>query len=103
MPLMCLRRGEEFYAGNVSSSAAWENLRQENLATRSLSCRFCDSLFHLRTSPLGTRHFVHVRQERCTSAPESHAHLLAKERIAAGVSELSLNFGDGLAGQAAAV
>lgn len=85
MPLKCLFGTEEVYAFEVESDEAWETLRTENAASRSLRMPCCGSAVVLRTSPLGTRHFAHSRRGPCTTAPESAEHLLAKLVIIDGI------------------
>lgn len=42
----------------------------------------CQNTAYLRTSKLGTRHFVHKRKSGCDWVPETVSHLMAKSEIA---------------------
>jgi competence protein CoiA len=85
MPLKCLRGTEEVYAFEVESDEEWTLLRSENTTARNLRMPCCGAAVVLRTSPLGTRHFAHVRRGPCTTAPETAEHLLAKIVIIEGI------------------
>jgi competence protein CoiA len=60
------------------SDEEWLNLKAQRPKVR-LCC--CDSTGYLRTSKLGTKHFVHGKDRICNWAPEKWQHLLAKTEI----------------------
>jgi competence protein CoiA len=85
MPLKCLRVDDPVFAFDVQSDAAWEKLREENAANKSLRLPCCGASVTLRTSKLGTKHFAHARRGPCSTAPETAEHLLAKQMIVEGI------------------
>jgi hypothetical protein len=62
----------------LMSDAEWLNLKVQRPKVR---LRCCDSTGYLRTSKLGTKHFVHGKDRICNWAPETWQHLLAKTEI----------------------
>src|SRR4029079_4096705 len=85
MPFKCLQAGVEIYAFDIQSTVEWQALRRQNAQTRNLKLPCCGSPVILRTSILGTRHFVHARRNGCARPAETPIHLLAKEKIVAGI------------------
>lgn len=86
MPLKCLHGEEEICSLEMESKEAWEGLRKENTNTKILRMPCCGAAVILKTSPLGTRYFAHVRKGPCKTAPETAEHLLAKKTIIEGLS-----------------
>jgi len=77
MPLRAFFAGRELLAP-LMSDEEWLNLKAQRPKVR-LCC--CDSTGYLRTSKLGTKHFVHGKNRICNWAPETWQHLLAKTEI----------------------
>jgi len=77
MPLRAFFGGRELLAP-LMSDEEWLNLKAQRPKVR-LCC--CDSTGYLRTSKLGTKHFVHDKDRICNWAPETWQHLLAKTEI----------------------
>jgi len=77
MPLRAFFADRELLA-TVMSDEEWLNLKAQRPKVR-LCC--CDSTGYLRTSKLGTKHFVHGKDRICNWAPETWQHLLAKTEI----------------------
>ena len=77
MPLRAFFAGRELLAP-LMSDEEWLNLKAQRPKVR-LCC--CDSTGYLRTSKLGTKHFVRGKDRICNWAPETWQHLLAKTEI----------------------
>ncbi len=88
MPLRATVDGKELLAPLLSDDE-WEELRTRCVAAdHPLILPCCDEWGHCRRSKLGTRHFVHHRQQaRCSWPPETEQHLLAKATIVQGCRE----------------
>lgn len=78
MPLRALINEKEELAPLVSD-ADWETWKRQPNKKVTLLC--CDTSGHLRTSKLGTKHFVHEHKAGCDWKPETPQHLLAKTEI----------------------
>ncbi|MEG3920663.1 hypothetical protein QUA07_16235 [Microcoleus sp. T3_A4] len=77
MPLRAFFAGRELLAP-LMSDEEWLNVKAQRPKVR-LCC--CDSTGYLRTSKLGTKHFVHGKDRICNWALETWQHPLAKTEI----------------------
>ncbi len=82
MPLRAVVDGNDVIAPFLSLEE-WERLRA-SVKSREKELRLpcCQNTGHLRTSKLGTNHFVHNRRAGCDWISETVAHLKAKSEIA---------------------
>jgi hypothetical protein len=82
MPLHCISDGIDIYAYKLDDFA-WAEIRQRHKRDRHLRFPCCGAIAVPKVSSRGTRFFAHFRKdEKCTSAPESWLHLLAKHQVA---------------------
>lgn len=82
MPLRAIVNGESIIAPFLSPDE-WERLKIDIKShEKDLRLPCCSNTGHLRTSKLGTNHFVHSRKQGCDWKPESLEHLKAKSIIA---------------------
>ena len=82
MPLRASIDGKDVIAP-LLDDVEWKTLKKATSSGKKhviLPC--CQKSGFLRTSPLGTKHFVHKRKLNCNWKPESKEHLKAKEVIA---------------------
>jgi hypothetical protein len=87
MPLRAIIDGHDVIAPFLSADE-WENLRLSVKShQKELQLPCCQNAGHLRTSKLGTNHFVHNRKEECDWKSETPEHLKAKNEIALACHE----------------
>lgn len=84
MPLNCLDGLRRLYSYRYSPSE-WDEIAGANRIARTLRMACCGSAVVLKRSKYGTQFFAHAKKGECSSAPESHEHLRAKEIIAKAV------------------
>jgi Competence protein CoiA-like family len=82
VPLCCDSDDGLIVAIDFNDEEAWLKLRELNRQERHLRMPCCHADVVLKRSKLGTRFFAHARAGKCSTAPESMEHLLAKEQIA---------------------
>ena len=81
MPLRALIDGKEIIAPFLDDSE-WNSLKNDiSSGSKQAILPCCQNLGFLRTSKLGTKHFVHKRKSNCTWEPETKEHLEAKAAI----------------------
>ncbi len=80
MPIKCLN-GDSPELAFEHDGESWLALADDNREHRHLAFECCDSRVVLRTSPRGTRYFAHLKNDGCTTAPETEEHILAKSAI----------------------
>ncbi len=82
MPLRAIIDGQDVIAPFLSIDE-WESLRH-SIKTKEKELRLpcCQNTGHLRTSKLGTNHFVHHRKDGCGWKSETVEYLKAKAEIA---------------------
>lgn len=91
MPLKCLNNNQPIYSFDFNENE-WEALRKENKQTKCLETSCCNEKVVLKTSPLGTKYFAHVRKGECTTAPMTAEHILAQLHIIEGIKRTSWKF-----------
>lgn len=82
MPIRALVSGREVIAPRLDSEE-WAELKLAAPAGRGVLLPCCDSPGFLRTSKLGTNHFVHKSGRHCDSGGETVEHLWAKAEVVA--------------------
>ena len=84
MPLLAFVNGEQTDASQLDASA-WNSLRNSRPRIE-LGC--CRAKGFMRTSRLGTPHFIHAKKsDVCATGPESDEHLALKSVVANAIRE----------------
>lgn len=91
MPLKCFNNNKPIYSFDFNEDE-WEALRKENKQTKCLETSCCNEKVVLKTSPLGTRYFAHIRKGECKTAPMTAEHILAQLHIIDGIKRTNWDF-----------
>ncbi len=91
MPLRASIDGKEIIAPFLDDSE-WNSLKNDiSSGSKQAILPCCQNLGFLRTSKLGTKHFVHKRKSNCSWEPETEAHLKAKAAIVIACKNAGFN------------
>ncbi|BAQ63905.1 competence protein CoiA [Geminocystis sp. NIES-3709] len=91
MPLTAIHKSNDFNV--IVSTLDYESADKirEAFAVGSLFCPFCDCPMFPRSSVYKVPHFVHKRQNSCSSSGETYQHLFAKHKLAEQLREANPN------------